>query len=159
MLSTFDPHQEVAGTVLMKGEFTSVKVRDPAGPPNVQNLVIDPSRPFAIDVEWKLSGSNAPLYLAALDANWSVEAYAESMGPGPELQIASTTVPKNGLMYSTTLNVPARTLPEGNPGNGGPSGVYKLVVTAFLNSSIRGGPGFDISGFAEGPMIRVENPI
>ena len=68
--------------------------------------------------------------------NWTVEAYAESMGPGPELQIAATTVPKNGLAYSTTLHVPAGTLPEGNPGPGGPSGVYKLTVTAFLNSSI-----------------------
>ncbi|MDH3660108.1 MAG: hypothetical protein OEU92_08770 [Alphaproteobacteria bacterium] len=158
MLSTFDPHQEVPGNVLIKGEFTSVKVRDPVGPPNVQNLVIDPSKPFDIDVEWELSGSNAPLYLAALDANWSVEAYAESMGPGPEIQIASATVPKNGLAYSTTLHVPASTLPEGNPGNGGPSGVYKLVVTAFLNSSLPGPTGFDIAGFSEGPMIRVENP-
>lgn len=158
MLSTFNPHQVVGSNVLIKGEFTSVQVRDPAGPPNVQNLVVDRSKPFNIDVEWELSGINAPLYLAALDANWSVEAYAESMGPGPELQIASTTVPKNGNRYSTTLVVPANTLEEGNPGNGGPSGVYKLTVTAFLNSSLGGSTGFDIAGFAVGPMIRVEDP-
>ena len=79
------------------------------------------------------------------------------MGRGPVLQFASTTVPENGRTFSASLTVSVGKLPEGNPSNGGPSGVYKLVTTVFLNSSI-GGAGFDISGFAEGPVIRVEDP-
>ena len=59
--------------------------------------------------------------------------------------------------YTVDLEVPANTLVEGNPGSRN-AGIYKLVVTAFLNSTL-GQPGFDISGFAEGPMIRVEDPL
>ncbi len=165
MLSTFDPRRQVGNTNLFTGEFTKVEVRDPAGPPNVANLVVDPSKPFTINVEWQLTGDDVPLYLAALgngSNRWSVEAYAESMGPGPEIQIASTTVAvgpaASPRSYQATLTVPANTLPEGNPGNGGPSGVYKLVTTCFLDANLQH-PGFDIAGFAEGPIIRVENPI
>jgi hypothetical protein len=164
MLSTFDPHRRVGNIDLFKGEFIKVEVRDPAGPPNVANLVVDRKKPFAVDVEWRLVGDDVPLYLAALGNggnSWSVELFAESMGEGDEKRIASATVAvgakSNPRTYAARLNVPAFTLAEGNP-NGGPSGVYKLVTTCFLNSNL-GAPGFDIAGFAEGPMIRVEDPI
>lgn len=159
MASQFDPDKGP----LFTGEFTSVIVRDPAIPGHVPNLVIDPTKPFSIDVAWKLEGSDVPLYLAALDKNWTVEAYAESVGPGPDFKIATEIVPagtpatpKN---YATTLTVPASTLPEEDPGGGptDPTGVYKIVVTVFLNSTL-GAPGFDICGFSEGPVIKVENP-
>lgn len=89
--------------------------------------------------------------------------YAESVGPGDETQIGSATVPTsaaiacsvNGppcLGFTATVNVPAGTLQEDS---GGQSGVYKLVGTVFLNSGI--GP-FDMSGYQEGPIIRVEDP-
>jgi len=32
------------------------------------------------------------------------------------------------------------------------------VATVFLNSNL-GFPGFDVSGYIEGPVIRVENPL
>jgi len=159
-LTEFDPDKGP----LFTGEFTKVDVIDPALPGHVRNLVIDPSKPFEIVVEWKIEGSDVPLYLTALDATWSIEAFAESIGPGPDLHIASDTLSKGTApfpttkTYSKTLTVPANKLPEHDPGQDDPSGVYMLVVTVFLNSNI-GAPGFDISGFHEGPMIRVENPI
>ena len=45
-----------------------------------------------------------------------------------------------------------------NPGDPLVSGVYKLVVTVFLDS-VFGSPGYDIMGFAEGPVIKMENPV
>ncbi len=54
--------------------------------------------------------------------------------------------------------MPPNSLDEENPGNPLVSGVYKLVVTVFLNS-VFGSPGYDIMGFAEGPVIKVENPV
>ena len=162
-MSTFDPHLETPVSVLFKGEFTSIRCVDPAATfpgVSVSNLVFDGSRPFNVELEWELSGSLVPLWLSALGGSWSVEAYAESMGPGPEIQIASTSVPANPatLAYASTLIVPAGTLPEGNPSVGGPSGKYKIVCSCFLNSSL-GPPGYDISGYVEGPVIRIENPI
>ena len=93
---------------------------------------------------------------------------ASSIDPSSPSLIAATssgraTTPSYSVeiqdseQYTVDLEVPANTLVEGNPGSRH-SGVYKLVVTAFLNSTL-GQPGFDISGFAEGPMIRVESPL
>ncbi|HVE97267.1 MAG TPA: hypothetical protein VNA67_09825 [Pseudonocardiaceae bacterium] len=55
------------------------------------------------------------------------------------------------------MTVAAGTLEEHEPGTDR-SGIYKLAVAVFLNSSL-GTPGFDLTGFREGPMIQAENPI
>ncbi len=158
-LTTFDPDRGTA----FKGEYLVFEVRDPALEPHHPNLVINPNLPFDIRLEWRLTGSDVPVYIAALQGNWDIEIFAESVGPGPELRIATNNAVPAGAPavlkdYGVTLTVPAGTLPEGNPGDGNPSGVYRLVATVFLNSAI-GAPGFDIVGFAEGPMIMVENPV
>ena len=157
MLTTFDPQR-----TNFHGEFTRVECLDPTTPDHVPNLVLDPSKPFTIECEWRLTGADVPLYMAALDDNWIVECFAESLGPGPELRIGTATVPKGSVSgttrtFSATVNVPAGTLPEGAPSST-VSGIYKLVTAVFLNSSI-GAVGYDITGFAEGPVIKVENPI
>ena len=156
MLTQFDPDKGP----LFTGEFTSISLIDPAIPGHRGNLVFDPTKPFEIQLAWKLEGSDVPLYLAGADPTWSVEAFAESIGPGPEVRLAIGTLAKGPSVtpasYSHTLTVPANTLPEGNPFPGQPSGVYKIVCTVFLNSSVSG--GFDVSGFVEGPVIRMEDP-
>lgn len=168
-MSTFDPHLEASGTVFFKGEYTKMQCVDPAAtfaPLSQANLVMNGSQPFSIELEWQLSGPLAPLWLAALGGSWTVEAFAESIGPGPEIQIASANggsdpslvVNPGTLTYSTTLQVLGGTLPEGNPGATGPSGQYKISCSAFLNSTL-GPPGYDITGYVEGPIIRIENPI
>ena len=169
-MSTFDPHLEASdGTVFFKGEYTKMRCVDPAAtfaPLSQANLVMNGSQPFSIELEWQLSGPLAPLWLAALGGSRTVEAFAESIGPGPEIQIASANggsdpslvVNPGTLTYSTTLQVLGGTLPEGNPGATGPSGQYKISCSAFLNSTL-GPPGYDITGYVEGPIIRIENPI
>ena len=98
----------------------------------------------------------------------AVYLYAESIGPGPETRIATGTVSKtatgpgstaNEVYYYYDFTVRANRLPESNPtGNdNAPSGVYKLICTCFLNSNLPGA-GQDISGYVEGPIIRIENP-
>ena len=57
--------------------------------------------------------------------------------------------------YSARLTVAANTLNEENPTQ---SGTYKIVVTAFLNSAL-GPVGYDMMGYAEGPIIKVESPL
>jgi hypothetical protein len=54
--------------------------------------------------------------------------------------------------------VPATSLSEENPGDPTQSGTYKIVVTAFLDSAL-GSVGYDMMGYAEGPIIKVESPL
>jgi hypothetical protein len=166
-MSNFDPNVPV-GALTITGEFTSAVLVKEVPAFGVGNLVLDPTQPFDIRVDWKIDGNVAELWLSALavaSPDWVVTAYAESVGPGPEKILVAQNVPVLPLpsanppfAYSTTLTVPPGSLDEENPGDPLVSGVYKLVVTVFLDS-IFGAQGYDIMGFAEGPVIKVENPI
>lgn len=159
----FDPQMDPA---YFFGEFTNVKVIDPASPPiMVGNLVIDPTKDFYIDVGWTLKGFFVPVWLSALDnppgKKWFVEAYADAMGPGQEIKIAEYLEPVGTYVqpktYSVRLTVPANTLKEHSPAPGGPSGIYRLTISVFLDSKL-GLPGYDIAGFYEGITIKAEKP-
>jgi len=160
-MQQFDPN--IPG--LIGGDVTTVVVIDPAGtfPPfEVGNHVLNPQDSFQINVAWEVNGLLRPVWLNALKpfGNWNVQAFAESIGGGPEILIASdnSVVPDPAVAnYSVTLTVPPNTLQEGDPGSN-VSGIYKLVVAVFLNSDL-GQPGFDMTGFNEGPIIQVENPL
>jgi hypothetical protein len=148
---------------LIEGNITTVTVLDPASefPFEVGNRVLDPSKPFQVKVAWKITGPLRSLWLSALGGNWNVQVFAESFGGGPEILLASDNsvaalAPPVGD-YSVTVNVPPNKLDEGNPGSN-VSGIYKLVVSVFLDSKL-GPPGFDMTGFNEGPIIQVENPL
>jgi hypothetical protein len=166
MSDQFDPDVP-SGFLTITGEFTAAVLVSEVPAIGVSNLVLNPQQTFDIKVDWQIDGNIAELWLSALavaSPNWVVTAYAESIGPGPEQILVAKDVPVLPLpsanapfAYSTTLTVPANTLPEENPGDPLVSGVYKLVVTVFLNS-VFGSPGYDIMGFAEGPVIKMENP-
>jgi hypothetical protein len=166
-MSNFDTNVP-SGFLTITGTFSSAVLVNEVPAIGVGNLVIDPTKPFDILVEWEIDGNIAELWLSALavaSPNWVVTAYAESVGPGPELILVAQDVPVNPLpsanppfKYATTLTVPPNTLEEENPGDPLVSGVYKLVVTVFLDS-VFGSPGYDIMGFAEGQVIKAENPV
>jgi len=127
-MQQFDPN--IPG--LIEGEVTTVVVIDPAAhfPPfEAGNHVLDPDEAFHIKVEWKITGLLRPLWLSALGGNWNVQAYAESIGAGPEILLASdntVAADPNVSDYATTLTVSPNTLPEGDPGSQ-VSGIYKLA--------------------------------
>ena len=156
----FDPNNPTG--LFIEGDMSVLAVTEhPAI--GTGNLIVDPSKDFEISVEWSVSGSAAPIWLGALSASdWVVTAYAESVGPGDEKFIATTTTPVGtphlSNAYAATLTVPAGTLDEENPGDPSQSGVYKLVVTVFLDSTL-GPVGYDMMGYAEGPIVKAENPI
>jgi hypothetical protein len=158
-MQQFDPN--IPG--LIGGDVTTVVVLDPAGtfPPfEVGNHVLNAGDTFEIDVAWEVNGLLRPLWLAALGGNWNVQVYAESIGGGPEILLArddSVAADPARDKYSIRITVPPNTLAEGDPGSQ-TSGIYKLVVAVFLNSNL-GQPGFDMTGFNEGPIIQVENPV
>jgi len=158
----FDPN--IPG--LIEGDITSVAVIDPPSLPfQVGNLVLDPKQAFTVEIKWKVFGAITPVWLAALDQFWDVNVYAESLGDGPEVRIGNVSnkdkadfvacAGVNCREYTVTVTVPPNTLVEDDGNN--VSGIYKLVVSVFLNSSL-GLPGFDITGFREGPIIKIEDP-
>jgi len=158
-MQQFDPN--IPG--LIEGNITTVVVVDPAGtfPPfEVGNHVLNSNESFQVKVAWKITGLLRPLWLTALGGKWNVQLFAESLGGGPEILLASDNL-VSALPpvedYSVTLNVPPNALEEGDPGSS-VSGIYKLVVSVFLDSTL-GSPGFDMTGFNEGPIIQVENPV
>jgi len=161
MDTTFDPRVEVAGINLFKGEFTNITLRqDPPLPHHVSNRAIDPGREFFIDMNWQVTGSEVPLRMNAV-GNWSVYAYAESVGPGPEISLGSPSTVTRGpvaadiMTWSTSYRIAPGTLPEHIPG--GASGVFKICVVVFANSTLPG-PGNDVIGFGEVPVILSERP-
>jgi hypothetical protein len=158
-MQQFDPN--IPG--LIEGNITTVVVIDPTNtfPPfEVGNHVLNRNDSFEIKVEWTITGLLGPLWLSALGGNWNVQVFAESLGGGPEILLArddSVAADPNTSDYAVQLTVPPTALAEGDPGSN-VSGIYKLVVSVFLNSSL-GNPGFDMTGFNEGPIIQVENPV
>src|SRR5262249_30037149 len=102
----------------LDASFDSLVVVDNDGNPN---LVVDVTDSFSLVAKWHLSGSLSPVTAGT----WTVRAFAEWMGPGPELQIAVTAVPLGANPnYQAPLSIPPNTLPAGPPA----SGLYKLAV-------------------------------
>ena len=163
MANRFDPNFPTH----LEGDFLGVVAVTEHPAIGDSNLVVDPSKPFEVSVSWHIFGDLTPLWLTALQTaspDWVVTAYAESIGPGDEKILVADSVPVGAgpfsldQAYSHTMSVPPFALSEENPGDPTQSGVYKLVVTVFLDSQL--GPiGYDIMGYAEGPIIKVENPI
>ena len=164
--TTFDPRRiNALGVDTFIGEVTKCQVVQ--GPPvgEVNNLVINRSEVFTIELEWQFDGVlgevNEVLATQREPRKFSIDVYAERMGPGNDLLIYSSeqpfTWPAGALpaQYNHSCSIPANTLPEHIPGTR--SGVYKLVVCIFSNTTAPGCT--DISGFYEGPIIQSEDPV
>ena len=156
-----DPFDQ-AGAVTMWGEVTSIDVTDMDGDPN---LVIDPAAGFNVKVSWYVDGNAYPNYLAAEAFNWRVRIFLESLGPGTDVLIGTVNVPRaatvpagatNPWTYEAVVNVPPAAAAALEDDAMGGSGIWKVIGDVWLNSSIAGGIG-DVTGFIEGPAIRVES--
>ncbi len=169
MTATFDPNIPAnplnTSAPCIEGIITGVAVGEKPAI-GTTNLVVDPTKTFTVKVSWKVFGNLVPLWLTALSAStpdWVVTAYAEPEGPGDKEVLGTALVHVSShplalnMHYDATITVPAFTLHEENPGNPSYSGVYKIIVTVFLDSTL-GLPGYDIMGFAEGPVIKAEKP-
>jgi hypothetical protein len=168
MTDRFDPNIPPAGPTdpAIEGAFTGIVAITEQPTLGKSNLVVNRTKTFDIDVSWHVFGNLVPLWLTALSVsspNWVVTAYAESQGPGDEVFLGRVDVPVRGPLfsqdeaYTAKIKVPAFKLPEENPGDETQSGTYKIVVTTFLDSNL-GPVGYDMMGFAEGPIIKVEDP-
>jgi hypothetical protein len=130
-------------TTLFSGTFDA-SVMDNNGAPAE---VLEAGAPIRVRTQWNINALAALL----LGGQWEVTVYAESIGPGPERQIVTTTIPlTGGLRYGAIVSVPPRTLPD----DPAPpiSGVYK-VVTVLTHRNF--GKTSDVAAIVEGPMVRI----
>ena len=169
MTDRFDPNIPPAGPTdpAIEGEFLGIVAITEKPTLGKSNLIVNRDQTFDVEVEWHVFGNLVPLWLTALSTrtkDWVVTAYAESQGPGDEVTLGSVNVPVGGPFFSQDENykakitVPANLLSEENPGDPTQSGTYKIVVTTFLDSDL-GPVGYDMMGYAEGPIIKVESPL
>jgi hypothetical protein len=129
---------------LGKGTFSAKVLDNSVGATNV----LEASKPIKIEALWEIDVESARV----LGGQWEVAAYAESIGPGPEVQLPPTQViPLNGgTNYGTVIVVPPNTLPD-NPGPPH-SGVYKIVVVLLLRNF---GNVTDVAAIDEAPLLRI----
>lgn len=117
------------------------------------NNVLDADQPFQVRISWTVSPS---VVATVLDGTWTVDLYAESMGPGNEVKVGSVNVAATGVQnYSGTITVaPGALRAESDPPPN--SGVYKLVeVLTYRN---RLGTKTEIAAFSEGPTMLLREP-
>ncbi len=128
------------------GQITAFAVLDPNG--LAPTTIIRTTDQWFVRVDWVIAGIVAD----SLAGTWQVRAFLESMGPGFEGQVGQQNInlavdPTTPRNYSSTLAIPANTVP---------AGTYKLVVTVnYLTPANQ--PGF-MAGYEEGPIIQVFAP-
>jgi hypothetical protein len=109
-----------------------------------ETSVLDSGVPFSVACRWEIPAPVIP----TLGGSFRIRVYAESVGPGQEVLLATTTVPVAGLpAYTTVIGIPAGALLGEDQLFGGVpvSGVYKLVaVIQHLNPLAT-----EVSGYAE----------
>ena len=141
----FEPQFPDEFSHLFHGHIQS-QMTDPHGVPASSIVSLD--QDWHLQVNWQVHGALVP----AIGGTWHLRAYLESIGPGPEMQVASVDVPLNGgTNYTQTFFI--------GPGVPGQAGAYKLV-TVLTYSDILGNPGlfagYDETGliqFYEGPRV------
>jgi hypothetical protein len=109
--------------------------------------IVPASHPCRIHIEWRVSGSLVP----TLDGKWQITGYAESIGPGIELQMGNVRlvdisegvwINSTKRHYYTDIDVASSTFKPG---------LYKLVVTINLISST--GSPVPIAAYEELPIV------
>jgi hypothetical protein len=141
-----------SGNAFLHGTGPMTTVIDPDGTPN---NILQENLGGSVKVDWGFSGAGR-FFLTP--TQFTVNLYAESIGPGPEKLVGTVNVPGSahtaGPTWNFTANVaiPPSSLPASGPAA---SGVYRL--TALVNNSV-GGVRDAVAGFVEGPIIEMRSP-
>jgi hypothetical protein len=108
---------------------------------------------FRVTVRWSVTPQPAAVLLTG---TWTVCVYVESVGPGPERLLGSSTVPADGgPEYATVLRMAPGTLPS-NADPATASGVYKVFAVLTYATSLNAPT--EITAFSEGPHFLIRTP-
>lgn len=141
-----------SGNAFLHGTGPMTTVMDPDGTPN---NILQENLGGSVKVDWGFSGAGR-FFLGP--TQFTVNLYAESVGPGPETLVGTVNIAGTAHTAGPTWNYTATvTIPPGSLPANGPtaSGVYRLTV--LVNNSI-GGVRDAVAGFVEGPIIEMRSP-
>lgn len=135
------------GPQLLSGTITHATIHEVTNP-TMPVTIIRTDQDWFIHLVWNLTGS----LVRMIDGVWKVQAYLESIGPGPEFELTPTggiteDVNPGSPTYNVRFDVSAGTVPEGN---------YKMVATIkYLAPDGLPGP---MAGFYDEPLVQFYNP-
>lgn len=117
--------------------------------------VIRSDQEWGVKVDWEMHGA----LVEWLDAEFRISVFLESIGTGPEFDLAPVTVPT--LSVPVTINGNGKTREYSQtitvaPG-AVPPGVYKIVTCLQLFERSTGNPT-PVAGFDEGRMVQIFKP-
>ena len=145
-----------SGNAFLHGTGPTSTVMDPDGTPN---NILQEDLGGSVKVDWGFSG---PGRFFLTPTQFTVNLYAESIGPGPEKLVGTANVPGTAHTagptwnFTATIAIPPAPSAGSLPPNGpGVSGVYRL--TAIVANSIAGVRD-SVAGFVEGPIIEMRSP-
>ena len=142
------------------GKIGSVTLIDADGVPN---RVIQQDKGFTVDVAWDAEDKTHSGGLAWLDGEWTVYAFAESIGPGPEIQVGlpvpvaytpGVAAGGNSGAWAAMVTVQPNELDGDNPPT--VSGMYFLGV--LITHTTASGIKTMITAFGKSPRFEVRNP-
>ena len=125
------------------GGSMTVEVLDASGV--IPSSIFSTENPGILRVAWRVHGPAVP----ALDVDWVVHAFLESMGPGLEKMIPEQVVPVKSGVYSA-VPYPTFSYEQDMPLSA-PPGIYKLVAT--ITYRLPNGARGPIAMFKEAPLL------
>jgi len=136
----------------LAGRINTVVVKESGDKAVEPNHIIRIDSDWSVHVEWELTGHLTKL----ICGQWCLSVLLESIGPGPELKLPSTTHyidldPCGDGQYESWNNFKPGAVPAESC-----STPYKLVVAiTYYNKCGKPGP---IAGFYEGPIVQFYDP-
>lgn len=129
------------------GDGPTVTVLDPDLNPN---NILDSAQGGSVKVDWSFSGVLAGFVPIV---TFTVNVYAESMGPGPEVTVG-TQVVSPGAPLTATIAITSGQLPAGGATS---SGVYRLTTVITSSIVFPGVPTIQLplAAFVDGPTIQM----
>lgn len=131
---------------VFKGEITGYTHEVDGVPPST---VIKTTDTWHIHVDWQTTGNATGM----ITGEWHIQAFLESMGPGPEKTIIEPplviplTPGVSPILYSREVPIQPKIVP---------AGTYKLVVVmTYIEPTGHPGP---MAGFIEGPLLQFYEP-
>lgn len=115
------------------------QVTDPDGTP--ASTIISMTDRWSLTVRWQVHG----LFVPSIGGKWRIRAYLESIGPGPELEVARADVAMTGGSdYTETFRI--------GPYMPDKPGPYRLV-TVITSVNLMDTPA-PFAGYDEGPILQ-----
>ena len=134
----FEPQFPSPFSTLFRGQIQTL-ITDPHGQP--ATTIISMQDDWHLQVNWQVQGTLVP----SIGDKWHIRAYVESIGPGPEVQVASRDIVMTGATnYSETFFI--------GPNVPNQAGPYKLVVVLTSTNLLNMPAPF--AAYDEGPVLQ-----